>query len=70
MSATAVRRMNMNEVRDKAKGIGVIPGKMKKADLIRAIQEAEGYSRCFGYSDGQCAYVDCCFMGDCLKVRN
>ena len=54
-------------VKEKAKSLGIKPGKMKKAELIHAIQAAEGYTQCFGNSDGQCQYRDCCFRGDCLR---
>jgi hypothetical protein len=65
----ALKCMNMTEVRKKAKALGIIPGKMKKAELIHSIQTAEGCTPCFGKSDGQCEYTDCCFMQDCLKIR-
>ena len=65
----ALKRMNMTEVRKKAKALGIIPGKMKKAELIHSIQTAEGCTPCFGKSDEQCEYTDCCFMQDCLKIR-
>lgn len=69
MSTTEVtaKRMNMTEIIKKAKTVGVDPGKMKKAELIRSIQTAEGSSPCFGTSDGQCAYAECCFIRDCFK---
>jgi hypothetical protein len=65
----AEKRIGMPEIKTKAKGLGIIPGKMKKADLIHAIQMAEGCMPCFGKSGGQCSYIDCCFMKDCLKVK-
>jgi hypothetical protein len=64
------RRMTMPEIRLKAKALGLKPGKMKKADLIHTIQLAEGYTPCFGYSNGSCSYTDCCFMDDCLKIKS
>jgi hypothetical protein len=63
------KRMGMPEIRTKAQGIGIIPGKMKKADLIHAIQVAEGCQPCFGRSGGQCPHTNCCFMSDCLKTK-
>ncbi|MHC4808547.1 MAG: hypothetical protein ACYTBX_20115 [Planctomycetota bacterium] len=50
----------------KAKGIGVIPGKMKEAELIRAIQKAEGHKPCFRKSNGRCSYTNCRFRRYCL----
>ena len=59
--------MNLTEVKSKAKEVGVSAGKMKKPDLIRAIQLAEGNSDCFGKADGSCDQEGCCFMQDCLE---
>jgi len=61
--------MKMSEIKEKAKRLGVTPGKMKKVDLIHAIQTAEHNKPCFGTSNGQCPYTDCCFLEDCLKTR-
>jgi len=66
----AVNSMKMPEIRMKAQALGIIPGKMKKTELIRAIQTAEGNSPCFGWSNGQCPYTNCCFIKDCLKIRS
>ena len=59
----------MNEVRSKAKAMGIDPGRMKKAELICAIQKAEGFEVCFGSGTPDCPYTDCCFRSDCLKER-
>jgi hypothetical protein len=68
--ANAIKKsITMPEIRKKAKNLGITAGKMKKAELIHAIQQAEGYTACFGRSNGQCAYSDCCFISDCLKTR-
>jgi hypothetical protein len=64
----ADKRMNMPEIKMKAKALGISPGKMLKAELIHAIQSAEGNTPCFGRSNGQCPYTNCCFMKDCLKI--
>ena len=56
------------EIKKKAKNLGVEPGKMKKADLIHTIQKAENNTPCYGKSNGQCPYTNCCFMDDCLKI--
>jgi len=70
MPATKIadKRMNMSEIRMKAKSLGLTPGKMKKTELIHAIQITEGCTPCFGRSEGHCSYIDCCFMKDCLKM--
>ncbi len=61
------KRTNMSEIIKKARAVGIDPGKMKKAELVRSIQAAEDCTPCFGASDGQCAHTDCCFMLDCFK---
>ena len=67
---TATRKwIGMPEIKAKAKSLGINPGTMKKTELIHAIQTAEGYTACFGRSNGQCSNTDCCFMADCLKIR-
>ena len=70
MPATKAKKktMKMPEIKRKAKRLGVSAGKMKKAELIHSIQEAEGYTPCFGTSNGECQYTNCCFMPECLKI--
>lgn len=65
---TVKKSIKMPQIREKAKALGITPGKMKKAELIHAIQQAEGYTPCFGKSNGHCPYTECCFRGDCLKT--
>lgn len=60
------KSLSMSQIRNKAKNLGIDPGKMKKAELIHAIQQAEGYTACFGGSNGQCMQTSCCFIRDCL----
>jgi hypothetical protein len=68
MPAVKQKSMKMPEIRKKAKALGIIPGKMKKVELIHAIQQAECCTPCFGRSNGQCGYTDCCFLEDCLRT--
>jgi hypothetical protein len=58
--------MKMQEIRKKAKALGIEPGKSRKADVIRAIQKAEGNTPCFGKGTTACPYLDCCWREDCL----
>jgi hypothetical protein len=71
MAATTVtqKRMTVGEIREKAKGLGIKPGKMKKVELIHTIQRAEGCTPCFGWASGWCEHSDCCFMADCFKTK-
>jgi hypothetical protein len=64
------RNISMSDIKIKAKALGIEPGNMKKPELIHAIQKAEGYTPCFGTSNGHCPYTDCCFIKDCLKIRH
>ena len=60
--------MKKNEIVAKAEELGIPnAGKMRKPELIRSIQEAEGYPPSFGNNDGNCPYVDCCWWDDCVK---
>lgn len=61
--------MKVAKIKQKAKALAINCGKMKKAELIHAIQRAEGNNPCFGSSNGQCPYTNCCFYKDCLKVK-
>jgi len=69
MTTAAATGIKMNDIRAKAKALGIRPGKMKKTELIHTIQIAEGYTPCFARSNGQCENTDCCFRADCLKTR-
>jgi len=58
--------MKVNDIKEIAKQRGINPGKMKKLDLIRAIQQAEGNPVCFttGYKE-ECGQPDCLWREDC-----
>ena len=58
--------MKATEIKKKASALGIQPGKMKKAELIHAIQKAEGFTPCFGMAGATCPYLDCCWRDDCL----
>ena len=60
--------MNMTQVKAVAKERGVKPGRMKKEELIRTIQWAEGNSQCFNtnFSD-RCGQENCLWRPDCDK---
>ena len=59
--------MNMKEIKEIAVDRGVKPGKLKKTELVRAIQRVENNPACFmsGIHD-QCVEYDCLWRGDCL----
>ena len=60
--------MNWIEIRRYAKSKGVSPGKMKKKELVRAIQAAEGNPTCYG-SDRKthCPETACLWEVDCKR---
>ncbi|MBI5904799.1 MAG: SAP domain-containing protein [Deltaproteobacteria bacterium] len=63
--------MKVQQIRSIAKGLGVRPARKTKAEIIRAVQEAEGNFPCFGSAmDGSCDQDVCSWREDCLKPRN
>ena len=59
--------MEMKEVRSIARKRGVVPGRMGKEDLIRAVQRAEGNFDCYGTATEEvCDQEDCLWREDCL----
>ena len=58
--------MNITQVREKAKSLGIKAGKIQKAELIRQIQVSEGNFPCFGTAKDYCDQTDCAFREDCL----
>ncbi len=61
--------MNLKQVKEIAKSKGINGGKMKKEELIRSIQKAEGNFDCFGTARaGHCTQEDCLWREDCLAT--
>lgn len=58
--------MTAAEVKSKAEKLGIKAGRMKKAELIRAIQMKEGNEACYetGQS-GECGQEQCLWRDDC-----
>ncbi len=60
--------MNVTEIKKYAKGKGVEAGTMKKKELIRAIQAAEGNPTCYGSERKfSCPEIKCLWETDCKK---
>jgi len=60
--------MNLKDIKDMAKSQGIKVGNMKKENIIRSIQLAEGNFNCFGTAiAGECDQMNCIWRGDCLK---
>jgi hypothetical protein len=67
----AEKALSMNDIKNKARGLGINPENMQKTQLIHSIQTAEGNTPCFGKSNnGRCPYTDCCFRKDCFKIKS
>lgn len=62
--------MNLKDVKEIAKKHGIKAGKMKKDELIRSIQQAEGNFDCFGTAvSGDCTQSGCLWRTDCLVCK-
>jgi hypothetical protein len=70
MTGRGVVKMKMNEVRKKAKSLGIKAKNPTKAELIKMIQRAEGNFDCFGTAKDFCDQRMCCFRDDCLTISN
>lgn len=56
------------DIRKIARHKGINSWKLKKTDLIRTIQRAEGYSDCFATSHiSTCDQITCLWREDCQK---
>lgn len=63
--------MNVNEIRKIAKEKGVAPARLRKKELIRSIQRAEGNFDCYGTNyNGDCDQLGCSWRDSCLLDSN
>lgn len=60
--------MNLTQIKEKAKTMGIKPGKLKKAELIQTIQLQENNTPCYGTSNGACDQENCLWRKDCLAI--
>jgi len=59
--------MTLREIKEIAKEKGIRVGNMKKENIIRSIQRAEGNFDCFGTAiSGVCDQMNCLWRKDCL----
>ena len=58
--------MKITEISRKAVKIGLNAQGMKKVELVRAIQSAEGNVACFDTEKSDCDQLACCWRKDCL----
>jgi hypothetical protein len=59
--------MTLKKIKEIAKEKGIKVGNMKKENIIRSIQRAEGNFDCFGTArSGVCDQMNCLWRKDCL----
>lgn len=61
--------MKMQEIKLKAKELGINPFGKTKFNLIREIQRVEGNFDCFGTAVNYCDQFNCCFRSLCLSEK-
>ncbi len=59
--------MTVKELQKLAKGLGIKAAGLRKFELIREIQKAEGNFDCFGTAIEYCDQTGCLFRDDCLR---
>lgn len=58
--------MKIEEIKEIAKQKGVKTGKMKKSEIVRAVQAAEGNIACFDTGTAtECGQANCLWRADC-----
>lgn len=62
--------MKLQKIRAIAKGRRINPARMKKAELIKAIQRVEVNNDCVGTTPEACGQITCLWREDCLKSTN
>jgi len=61
--------MQMQEIRNIAKEIGLKTSRLSKVDLVRSIQTAEGNFSCFATAvSGDCDQTGCVWREDCFAA--
>lgn len=59
--------MKLDQIKEIAKQHDIKTGKLKKAELVRAIQTAEGNEVCFETGRAaECGQNDCLWRADCV----
>jgi hypothetical protein len=60
--------MTVKELQKMAKELGIKATGLRKAEMIKAIQSAEGNFDCFGTATNYCDQLNCLFREDCLSI--
>jgi hypothetical protein len=58
--------MNQEDIRARAQSLGMSLEEDDPAEVIRAIQRAEGNTGCFRSGRTWCAETECCWMAECI----
>ncbi len=59
--------MKLEEIKEIAKQYNIKAAKMKKSDLVKTIQQAEGNEQCFDSGKAiQCGQNGCAWREDCV----
>jgi hypothetical protein len=61
------KAMTVEQLRAIAKELGVKPSNLRKSELIKSIQRAEGNFDCFGTAEDYCDQTSCLFLHECLS---
>jgi hypothetical protein len=63
--------MTLQKIQNMAKGMGINPSRMKKADVIRGIQRKENNIDCYATDRmDSCGEDECLWRSDCLSSNN
>ena len=62
-------KITVKELKVMAKDLGIKPVNLRKAELIKSIQIAEGNFDCFGTAIDYCDQLDCLFRNDCVPIQ-
>jgi len=63
--------MTFNEIKKIARGMGINTYRMKKADLVRGIQQGESNIECYGTERvDYCNEHECLWRNDCLSLNS
>ncbi len=61
--------MNMQQIREHAKLLGIKSSRMSKVNLVKSIQQTEGNYSCFATAiDGYCDQLTCKWQDDCFTL--
>ncbi len=58
--------MTVKELQKMANALGIKTTGLRKTELVKTIQSAEGNSDCFGTATDYCDQMACLFREDCL----